>query len=145
MPLAEVEIVDDGRCSACWAPAPSRKTDSPPSTARSWSATCLPAPRRVPRCIRNIWYCARRVGSWCPTRCHRSPSLGRRALDIAYATLATRVSRGVTRVAQSEVVQMVMGEAAVAIDVATLLFHTGREASTAAVSSAPRLDPRIMR
>ena len=47
--------------------------------------------------------------------------------------------------AQSEVVQMVMGEAAVAIDVATLLFHTGREASTAAVSSAPRLDPRIMR
>ena len=116
VPLAEVEIVDDGRCSACWAPAPSRKTDSPPSTARSWSATCLPAPRRVPRCIRNIWYCARRVGSWCPTRCHRSPSLGRRALDIAYATLATRVSRGVTRVAQSEVVQMVIGEAAAAID-----------------------------
>ena len=43
-------------------------------------------------------------------------ALGRRALDIAYATRATRVSRGVTRVAQSEVVQMVIGEAAAAID-----------------------------
>ena len=28
---------------------------------------------------------------------------------------------------------------------ATLLFHTGREAGTAAVNSVPRLDPRIMR
>ena len=62
-------------------------------------------------------------------------ALGRRALDIACAALARRVSRGVTRVAESEVVQMAIGEAAAAIDVATLLLHTGREASTAAVSS----------
>ncbi len=54
-------------------------------------------------------------------------ALGRRALDIACATLAKRVSRGVTRVAESEVVQMALGEAAAAIDVATLLLHTGRE------------------
>src|SRR5215472_1692135 len=66
-------------------------------------------------------------------------ALGRRALDIACATLATRVSRGVTRVAESEVVQMAIGEAAAAIDMATLLLHTGRDYSTAEVSSGRRI------
>jgi alkylation response protein AidB-like acyl-CoA dehydrogenase len=66
-------------------------------------------------------------------------ALGRRALDIACAGLANRVSRGVTRVAESEVVQMAIGEAAAAIDVATMLLHTGRESSTAAVSSGRRI------
>jgi len=66
-------------------------------------------------------------------------ALGRRALDIARAALARRVSRGVTRVAESEVVQMALGEASAAIDVATLLLHTGRESSTAVVSSGRRI------
>jgi 3-hydroxy-9,10-secoandrosta-1,3,5(10)-triene-9,17-dione monooxygenase len=66
-------------------------------------------------------------------------ALGRITLAIACATLAKRVSRGVTRVAESEVVQMALGEAAAAIDVATMLLHTGREASTAAVSSGRRI------
>ncbi|HXO90252.1 MAG TPA: acyl-CoA dehydrogenase family protein [Stellaceae bacterium] len=66
-------------------------------------------------------------------------ALGRRALDIACASLARRVSRGVTRLAKSEVVQMAIGEAAAAIDVATLLLHTGRESSTAAVSSGRKI------
>ena len=66
-------------------------------------------------------------------------ALGRRALDIACAALAGRVSRGVTKVAESEVVQMTIGEAAAAINVATMLLHTGREASTAAVSSGRRI------
>jgi alkylation response protein AidB-like acyl-CoA dehydrogenase len=66
-------------------------------------------------------------------------ALGRRALDIACAALASRVSRGVTKVAQSEVVQMVIGETAAAIDAATLLLHTGRETSTAAVSSGRQI------
>jgi alkylation response protein AidB-like acyl-CoA dehydrogenase len=66
-------------------------------------------------------------------------ALGRIALDIACGTLASRVSRGVTKVAESEVVQMAVGEAAAAIDVATMLLHTGREASTAAVSSGRRI------
>ena len=66
-------------------------------------------------------------------------ALGRRALDIACAALAGRVSRGVTKVAESEVAQMAIGEAAAAIDVATLLLHTGRESSTAAVSSGRRI------
>src|SRR5437660_3550037 len=46
-------------------------------------------------------------------------ALGRRALDAACRALAGRVSRGVTKVAQSEVVQMAVGEAATAIDIAT--------------------------
>jgi 3-hydroxy-9,10-secoandrosta-1,3,5(10)-triene-9,17-dione monooxygenase len=66
-------------------------------------------------------------------------ALGRRALDIACTTLAGRVSRGVTKLAESEVVQMAIGEAAAAIDVATMLLHTGRESSTAAVSSGRKI------
>ena len=66
-------------------------------------------------------------------------ALGRRALDIACAALAGRVSRGVTKVAESEVVQMAVGEAAAAIDAAMLLLHTGRESSTAAVSSGRKI------
>src|SRR5271157_2562478 len=66
-------------------------------------------------------------------------ALGRRALDIACTALAGRVSRGVTRVAESDFVQMAIGEAAAAIDAATLLLHTGRESSTAAVSSGRRI------
>jgi alkylation response protein AidB-like acyl-CoA dehydrogenase len=66
-------------------------------------------------------------------------ALGQRALDIACAALAGRVSRGVTKVAESEVVQMVIGEAAAAIDAATLMLHTGRDASTAEVSSGRRI------
>jgi alkylation response protein AidB-like acyl-CoA dehydrogenase len=66
-------------------------------------------------------------------------ALSRRALDVACAALAGRVSRGVTKLAESEVVQMAMGEAAAAIDVATMLLHTGRESSTAAVSSGRKI------
>src|SRR5215471_8473486 len=66
-------------------------------------------------------------------------ALGRRALDVACAELARRVSRGVTKLAESEVVQMAIGEAAAAIDAATLLLHTGRDDSTAAVSSGRKV------
>jgi hypothetical protein len=45
----------------------------------------------------------------------------------------------VTKLAESEVVQMAIGEAAAAIDVATMLLHTGRESSTAAVSSGRKI------
>ena len=66
-------------------------------------------------------------------------ALGQRALDVACAELARRVSRGVTKLAESEVVQMAIGEAAAAIDAATLLLHTGRDGSTAAVSSGRKI------
>src|SRR5712691_3618327 len=57
-------------------------------------------------------------------------ALGRRALDVACRALSGRVSRGVTKLAESEVVQMAVGEAAAAIDVATQLLHDGRDRST---------------
>jgi alkylation response protein AidB-like acyl-CoA dehydrogenase len=66
-------------------------------------------------------------------------ALGRRALAVACAALAGRVSRGTTKVADSEIVQMAVGEAAAAIDAATLLLHTGRDTSTAEVSSGRRI------
>src|SRR5262249_21742987 len=66
-------------------------------------------------------------------------ALGRRALDLVCRDLATRVSRGVARVAESEFVQVAIGEAAAAIDAATLLLHHGREASTAAVSTGRKI------
>jgi alkylation response protein AidB-like acyl-CoA dehydrogenase len=66
-------------------------------------------------------------------------ALGRRALAIACRSFAGRVSRGVRRLAESEFVQVRLGEAAAAIDVATMLLHSGREASTAAVSSGRRI------
>jgi alkylation response protein AidB-like acyl-CoA dehydrogenase len=66
-------------------------------------------------------------------------ALGRRALDIVCCDLSTRLSRGVTRMAESEVVQMTIGEAAAAIDAATLALHHGRDSSTEAVSSGRRI------
>jgi alkylation response protein AidB-like acyl-CoA dehydrogenase len=66
-------------------------------------------------------------------------ALGQRALELARARLAGRVSRGVRRLADSEFVQMTLGEAAAAIDAATLLLHTGRETSTAEVSSGRKI------
>jgi 3-hydroxy-9,10-secoandrosta-1,3,5(10)-triene-9,17-dione monooxygenase len=66
-------------------------------------------------------------------------ALGRRALDLVSRDLSTRVSRGVAKVADSEVVQMAIGEAAAAIDSATLLLHHGRDSSTDAVSSGRRI------
>ena len=66
-------------------------------------------------------------------------ALGRVALAIVCRALSGRVSRGVTRVAESEVVQMAVGEAAAAIDAATSLLHAGRRSSTEAVWSGRQI------
>jgi len=66
-------------------------------------------------------------------------ALGRRALDIVCSALPGRLSRGVTDLAASEVVQMAIGEAAAAIDIATLLLHTGRWFSTEALDSGRKI------
>lgn len=66
-------------------------------------------------------------------------ALGQRALDLVCRSLASRVSRGVTKLAESEIVQMAVGEAAAAIDVATTLLHAGRDSSTAEVSTGRRI------
>src|SRR5213079_1612264 len=65
--------------------------------------------------------------------------LGHRALVLVCKSLAGRVSRGVTKLAESEVVQMTIGEASAAIDAARLLLHHGRDASTDEVSSGRRI------
>jgi len=62
-------------------------------------------------------------------------ALGRIALDLVCSALPGRLSRGVTDLAASEVVQMAMGEASAAVDVAAMLLHTGRWSSTEALDS----------
>jgi 3-hydroxy-9,10-secoandrosta-1,3,5(10)-triene-9,17-dione monooxygenase len=66
-------------------------------------------------------------------------ALGHRALDIVCRDLSTRLSRGVTKMADSEVVQMTIGEAAAAIDAATAMLHMGRDYTTGEVSSGRRI------
>ncbi|HWD60498.1 MAG TPA: acyl-CoA dehydrogenase family protein [Stellaceae bacterium] len=58
-----------------------------------------------------------------------------RALELVCRDLSTRVSRGVSKMAESEAVQMAVGEAAAAIDSATLALHHGRDHSTNEVSA----------
>lgn len=62
-------------------------------------------------------------------------ALGRRALAIAAAALSGRLSRGVTRLAESEVVQLRLAEAAASIEVASLVLETRRAQSLAALES----------
>jgi len=56
-------------------------------------------------------------------------TLGRRALDLVASLLSGRVSRGLTKMAESEVVQMKIAESAAEIDMATLVLHTRRRRS----------------
>lgn len=68
-------------------------------------------------------------------------ALGGRALDVVCRALPGRLSRGVTKLAESEVVQMHLGEAAAAIDAATTLLHHGRDLTTAEVDTGRRIAP----
>jgi alkylation response protein AidB-like acyl-CoA dehydrogenase len=68
-------------------------------------------------------------------------ALGGKALDIVCRALPGRLSRGVTKLAESEVVQMTLGEAAAAIDAATTLLHHGRDLTTEEVDSGRRIAP----
>ena len=62
-------------------------------------------------------------------------ALGRRALAVASAALGGRISRGTTRLAESEIVQLKIAEASAAIDAASLLLETLRAQSLAVVAS----------
>src|SRR6476646_1615041 len=68
-------------------------------------------------------------------------ALGGRALDTVCRALSGRLSRGGTKLAESEVVQMNLGEAAAAIDAATTLLHHGRDLTTEEVGSGRRIAP----
>jgi 3-hydroxy-9,10-secoandrosta-1,3,5(10)-triene-9,17-dione monooxygenase len=62
-------------------------------------------------------------------------TLGRRALRIVASSLSTRVSRGTRVLADSEVVQQQLGEAAAEIENAVLIMHTRRDETQALVDS----------
>jgi 3-hydroxy-9,10-secoandrosta-1,3,5(10)-triene-9,17-dione monooxygenase len=73
-------------------------------------------------------------------------SLSQRALAHVPAALRTRLSRGVRDLAESEFVQMQLGEASAAIDLATLAYHTRRSESIAALESGRPIAPEeVMR
>jgi 3-hydroxy-9,10-secoandrosta-1,3,5(10)-triene-9,17-dione monooxygenase len=63
-------------------------------------------------------------------------SLARRALALAPAILRARLSRGVRDLAESEIVQMRLAEAAADIELATLILHARRDESMAALAAA---------
>ena len=62
-------------------------------------------------------------------------ALGRRALDVAVGALGGRMSRGVARVAESELVQAKLAELAAAIEIASLVLSVRRDESDAALAS----------
>lgn len=73
-------------------------------------------------------------------------SLARRALALVPAALRSRLSRGVRDLGESEVVQMALGEASAAIDLATLVMHTRRAETVARVDAGETITPEdIMR
>jgi 3-hydroxy-9,10-secoandrosta-1,3,5(10)-triene-9,17-dione monooxygenase len=71
-------------------------------------------------------------------------ALGRKALAVALASLQTRVSRGVTRMAASEYVQIAVAEAAAIIDAASLTLRHGRQAAEQHVASGHPIPPEIV-
>jgi alkylation response protein AidB-like acyl-CoA dehydrogenase len=73
-----------------------------------------------------------------------SIALGRRALAVAVAGLRGRISRGVTRMAASEFVQVAVAEAAAAIDAATLTMWNGRQAAEALVAEGRPIAPDVV-
>jgi 3-hydroxy-9,10-secoandrosta-1,3,5(10)-triene-9,17-dione monooxygenase len=73
-----------------------------------------------------------------------SIALGRRALAVAIDGLRGHISRGVTRMAASEFVQVAVGEAAAAIDAATLTMWSGRQAAEALVAAGEPIAPDVV-
>ena len=71
-------------------------------------------------------------------------ALGRKALAVALASLQGRVSRGVTRMAASEYVQITVAEAAAAIDAASLTMWHGRQSAEQRVASGQPIPPEIV-
>jgi 3-hydroxy-9,10-secoandrosta-1,3,5(10)-triene-9,17-dione monooxygenase len=67
-------------------------------------------------------------------------ALANRALTLVPAALRSRLSRGVHDLGASEVVQMRLGEAAAAIELATLIMHTRRDESLAALATGRAIE-----
>ena len=74
--------------------------------------------------VRNAW-----------TELSTKSAAYRRALALTAEAMRTRLSRGMRRMADSEVVQLQLGEAAAAIELATLVLHVRRDESLAILHS----------
>ena len=71
-------------------------------------------------------------------------ALGRKALAVALAGLRTRVSRGITRMAASEYIQITIAEAAATIDAASLTLWHGRRHAEQRVASGEPIPPELV-
>jgi len=68
-------------------------------------------------------------------------TLARRALDLVARSLRTRLSRGTRIMAESEVVQQQLGEAAAEIETAIVIMHARREETLALVDGGAVIPP----
>ena len=71
-------------------------------------------------------------------------TLGRRALSFVSQSLSTRLSRGTRMLAESEVVQQQLGEAAAEIETAILIMHARREETRTLVDSGAAVPPEAV-
>jgi len=71
-------------------------------------------------------------------------ALGRRALNLVAKSLSTRLSRGTRMLAESEVVQQQLGEAAAEIETAILIMHARREETRTLVDSRAAIPPEAV-
>jgi alkylation response protein AidB-like acyl-CoA dehydrogenase len=71
-------------------------------------------------------------------------TLGRRALNFVAQSLSTRLSRGTRMLAESEVVQQQLGEAAAEIETAILIMHARREETRTLVDSGAAIPPEAV-
>ena len=139
VPMAQIEIVDDwhvlglrgtGSCSLLLDDVfvPEHRSvllrdlmeGTTPGSAILPEYSLLRAPRGylVPFSLPNVMF-----------------TLARRALALVPSVQRNRISRGVMAVAQSEVVQMRLGEASAMIDAAVMLMRCQRAAAVAAVDA----------
>jgi 3-hydroxy-9,10-secoandrosta-1,3,5(10)-triene-9,17-dione monooxygenase len=68
-------------------------------------------------------------------------TLAHRALDVVATSLRTRLSRGTRVMADSEIVQQQLGEAAAEIETASLIMHTRRAEALALLDSGATIPP----
>jgi alkylation response protein AidB-like acyl-CoA dehydrogenase len=71
-------------------------------------------------------------------------TVGRRALNFVAQSLSTRLSRGTRMLAESEVVQQQLGEAAAEIETAVLIMHARREETRTLVDPGAAIPPEAV-
>jgi alkylation response protein AidB-like acyl-CoA dehydrogenase len=148
VPMAEIEIVDD------WEVLGLRGTGS---RSLLLDDVFIPAPRSIllrdlydgttPGALVHPDYPLLRAPRGLVVPFSLTPvafTLGRRALNFVAQSLSTRLSRGTRMLAESEVVQQQLGEAAAEIDTAILIMHARREETRTLVDSGAAIPPETV-